>query len=319
TRAELTINQEEKEAYFRQSLEHYAQATSLSPNAAHLFSEWGLVYAMMRDYPRAIEKYEHSLAIDSLYDRTYLFLGGVYMEMNELDKAKETYLNLVEVSPKSADAHSTLAYLYGKEGDIDRAIEETLQVLELATDKNMLYTSYKNLALFYQQTGMPDEALNAAQEALARAPESEQAAIQGLIAQLVAGGAASESEVTLQQYLSEGETALKSEQWQRAEEAYQKALELNPSLVVAHSALAYIYAQQGRLEDAERSNQFVLTAVPGDFATLKNLAIIYRQMKRYDDSIRYAQQALGSPGASTEEKGQLQIFINEVQGLRSQG
>jgi tetratricopeptide (TPR) repeat protein len=319
TRAEWASDEEKKKAYFRESLEYYAQATSLSPNAAHLFTEWGLVYAVMRDYPSAIAKYEHSLAIDDRYVNTYLFLGGVYMEMNEPDKAKDVYLRLVEISPRNPDAHSTLAYLYGREGRIEEAISETLQVIELTQNRDLLYTSYKNLALFYQQVGRLDEAARAAQEALVHAGESERPAVQGLIAQLSAGGATVETEVTVQQYLSEGEMALNSRQWERAEGAYQRALALNPNLVVAHSALAYIYAQQGRLAEAEKANQLVLAMVPDDFATLKNLAIIYRQMKRYDDAVRYARQALESPLAPEEEKGQLQVFISEVQSLKESG
>jgi tetratricopeptide (TPR) repeat protein len=70
--------------------------------------------------------------------------------------------------------------------------------------------------------------------------------------------------------------------------------------------------------DAEQENQIVLTAIPGDFATLKNLAIIYRQLDRYDDAISYAQQAVESPAATEEEKAQLQMFINEIQNLKPQ-
>ena len=302
----------------RRSLGYYAEATSPSPNAAHLFSEWGVVYAIMRDYPAAIERHEHSLAIDDQYDKTYLLLGSVYMEMNELEKAKETYLALAEIAPNSGDAHSRLAYLYGKEGDIEAAIAETLQVLELTTNNNMLYTSYKNLALSYQQSGDLEEALTAVQEALVRAPEGERQAVQELIAELTADGAASERDVMVQQFLSEGEAAIGSEHWARAEEAYQNALALDPTLVVAHSALAYVYTQQGRLEEAEQANQFVLTAKPGDFAALKNLAIIYRQLKWHSESIEYARQALASPEATEQEKSQLHAFIEDVESLRSE-
>ena len=85
--------------------------------------------------------------------------------------------------------------------------------------------------------------------------------------------------------------------------------------MIAHSALAYIYAQQGRLEEAEQENQVVLAAVPGDYATLKNLAIIYRQLGRYPESLSYARQALEAPRALPEEKAQLEMFIAEVEAL----
>ncbi|MBN1583659.1 MAG: O-antigen ligase family protein [Anaerolineae bacterium] len=318
TRAELEADPERKQVYFDKSLKYYAQATSLSPNAAHLFDEWGLVYFVMREYDEAIAKYEYSLDIDPEYINTYLSLGDAYMAVKAYAQAEEAYLKAVEIDPDMAQVHSVLAYLYGREDRIDEAISETLQVLELTNNKQLVYNSYKNLALYYQQVEKPNEAMQAANEALARAPENERAAIQGLIGQLSQGGAAPEANVLIQQFLSEGDVALNSQQWAEAEAAYDKALGLDPNSVVAHSALAYIYAQQGRLQEAERANQIVLAAIPGDFATLKNLAIIYRQLARYDDAIAYAQQASESPSATQEDKTQLQVFINEIQNLKSQ-
>ena len=167
--------------------------------------------------------------------------------------------------------------------------------------------------------------MRAAQEALARAPENERSAVQALVDQLAAGGAAPETDRLVQQYLSEGEAALNGEQWDRAEQAYKKALALNPNLVVAHSALSFIYAQQGRLEEAAQENLTVLQAVPDDFASLKNLAIIYRQMRRYDESLEYARLALDSPRTDEppqtieEDRRQLEMFINQVEEIRGQG
>jgi tetratricopeptide (TPR) repeat protein len=319
TRAELTPDPAKKKAYFEQSLEFYAEATSLSPHAAHLFKEWGSVYAVMGDQQAALEKLNHALAIDDQYVDTYLALGDAYMSANDLEQAKEAYLKAIEIDPKIPEVYSVLAYLYGLEGNLDEAISSALHVLDLTTDERLLYNSYRNLALFYRQEGKLEEAMHAAQEALVRAPESERAGIQSLVDELAQGGATPQTESMLQQYLSEGEAALRSQEWARSEQAYKKALALNPSLVVAHSALSYIYAQQGRLEEAIQENRIVLAAVPGDLATLKNLAIICRELKQYDESLQYAQQALESPQASEEEKKQLQLFIEEIQNLRSAG
>jgi len=315
TRGELASGDMRQE-YLEQSLAYYEQATSLSPNAAHLYNEWGAVYMVMRDYEAAIAKYEESLAIDQEYVNTYLSLGDAYMAIDDLDRAEEYYVQAVQLDPDIPEVHSVLAYVYGKQGRIEEAIAETQSVLRLTKKERLLYNSYKNLALFYRELGRPEEAMRAAQEALAMAPDSERLGIQGLIDQLGGGGAAPDSALTIQQLLAEGEVALNSRQWDRAEEAYRKALALDSDLLMAHSALAYVYAQLGRLEEAERENQLVLAAVPGDLATLKNLAIIYRQLKMYNEAIDYAQQALASPQSSDEERTQLRLFINEVQKLK---
>ncbi len=270
----------------------------------------------MGDRPEAIAKYEHSLTIDDRYLNTYLSLGDAYLAMDELPKAQEAYLKALELDPTVPEAHSVLAYLYGKDGRTQEAISETLQVLALSSNPSLMYNSYKNLALFYREQGRLEDAMRAAQEALARAPEKERTSIQGLIAQLEAGGVAPQTDQSVQQYLAEGEAALREQEWPVAEGAYKKALALDPNLVVAHSALAYIYAQQGRLQEAEAENQIVLAAVPGDYATLKNLAIIYRQLGRLDDALDYTRAALESPYVTEEEKTQLEMFIREIQILQ---
>jgi tetratricopeptide (TPR) repeat protein len=316
TKAELSSDPAERRLFLSRALEAYEQASSLSPNAAHLYDEWGLVYFVAGDHEAAIDKYEYSLTIDDQYVNTYLSLGDAYLATDDLDKAREAYLKAIEIDPTVAEVHSVLAYLYGKEGRIEEAISETLQVVELARSQSLLYNSYKNLALFYQEQGRLEEAMHAAQEALARAPEAERAGIEGLIAQLGAGGAVPQTEVLIQQALADGEAALNGKDWGRAEEAYGRALALNPDLVVGHSALAYIYAQQGRLEEAEQENRLVLAAIPDDYATLKNLAIIYRQLDRYEDSLLYARQALEAPQALPQEQEQLRTFIAELEKLQ---
>jgi tetratricopeptide (TPR) repeat protein/O-antigen ligase len=313
TRAESASDSVNRYEYFQRSIAHYAEATSLSPNAAHLYDEWGVVYLAMGEQEKAIERYEYSLEIDDRFDMTYMSLGDAYMRANDLEKAKEAYLRAVEINPRLADVHSVLAYIYGTQEDYASAIAETNLVLELTKNQRQQYTSYKNLAVYYQQLGQMQEAVTAAQNALALAPENEQDSLRTWIAQMTEGDAAPETERLVQQFLSEGEVALNNKQWTVAEQAYLKALNLNPNLVVAHSALAFLYAQLGRLDEAESENLIVLSAVPDDYATIKNLAIIYRELKRYDEALSYARRALESPQATPEDRGQWQTFISDIE------
>jgi len=125
SRAELSTNPAEEQALFERSVEYYEQATLLSPNAAHLYDEWGLVYFLMGDLDAAIREYEQSLTIDDRYVHTYLSLGDAYMAANDLDKAQEVYLEAIEIDPNIPEVYSVLSYLYGKQGQIDEAISVT--------------------------------------------------------------------------------------------------------------------------------------------------------------------------------------------------
>jgi Flp pilus assembly protein TadD len=73
--------------------------------------------------------------------------------------------------------------------------------------------------------------------------------------------------------------------------AYQHLLTTNPNDVEANSALAFIYAQQGRLDEAIQANQLVLQQSPQDYDSLKNLAILYQQKGQLREALDSARQA----------------------------
>jgi tetratricopeptide (TPR) repeat protein len=71
---------------------------------------------------------------------------------------------------------------------------------------------------------------------------------------------------------------------------YEYVVQQAPN-VQTSSALAFIYAQQGRLPEAIEQNQLVLQQLPGDYDSLKNLALLYRQTGQLQESLSSAQQA----------------------------
>lgn len=291
------------------ALKYYQQATSLSPNNAQLFKEWGEVYYVLGDHEKALEKYQHSLRVDSEYDETYLRLGDLYLSRQEWDKAADAYSKALELSPGIVQAHSALGYIYAQQGRPQEAIEENLKVIELAPND---YASHKNLAILYQQLGRTDEAIAEAQIALRLAPEEDKANLEAFIAQLKPGQPVTPSdEELIQSYLSQGQTYLSEKDFARAEEVYAKVLELNPNIIQAHSALGYIYALQGKLQEALEENLKVLELAPNDYATHKNLALIYQQLGRLKEAITEAKTALEL--APESDKPALEAFLAQLQ------
>ncbi len=290
------------------AIEYYRQATSLSPNNAQLFNEWGQVYYLLGDYEKALEKYQLSLSIDQEYEQTYLLLGDLYLNLKEWDKAADNYLRALELNPRIVQAHSALGYIYSQQGRLQEAIEENLKVLDLAPND---YASHKNLALLYQQLGRTEEAVAEAQVALKLAPEKDKAGLEAFIAQLRSGQPTVGSEELIQTYLAEGQNYLDQKDFERAEEAYAKALELNPNIIQAHSALGYIYALQGEFQKALEENLKVLELAPNDYATHKNLALIYQQLGRLEEATAEAKTALEL--APESDKPALEALIAQLQ------
>ena len=60
------------------SLDYYRQALTISPNTAHLYDEWALVYFVKGQYQAALDKLNKSASLDSLYVPTFVYLGDVY-------------------------------------------------------------------------------------------------------------------------------------------------------------------------------------------------------------------------------------------------
>nr|MBC7244575.1 tetratricopeptide repeat protein [Chloroflexota bacterium] len=215
--AEIAATPEERATKLEAAHAYYEQVTSLSPNSAHLYNEWALVYIAKGDFDGALEKLNHSLSLDTQYADTYLILGNFYAAQGKLDEAANAYQQALVYQPNNADAHSALGYIYLEQGNITDALSANLKAIELdpnlarahstlgliyfrlgkleeAVEENLKvlrafpndFISHRNLALLYQQLGRIDEAIAHAQSALAVSPESEKAALQSFIDQLQA-------------------------------------------------------------------------------------------------------------------------------------
>ena len=314
TWAEMVSDPAQREEKLKESMDFYRQATSLSPRNAQLWNEWATVHILDGDLDQALEKYEHSLTLDQEYDQTYRLMGSLYMDRGEWEKAAESYRRVAELRPDLVEVNSALGYIYAQLGDLEAAIRENLTVTQRSpTDFN----SHKNLALLYSQVEQPDKALEMAQRALEIAPEDQKPGIAQLIQQL--GGQVEvppEEVADPQTLLAEGQKLLEEQKWAEAAEAYLRVLEVDPNAIQAHSALGYIYAQQGELEKAIQENLIVVQSAPQDYNSHKNLALLYNQMGRMDEAL--AEAALAKELAPEDQKPALESFISQLQQQGSQ-
>ena len=171
----------EKRIALNNAAKNYRIATTLSPNAAHLWNELGSVYMQLGEKDKARESFQHSLSLDPGYYDTYLRLGQLELQDENWQAAYETYKKATELNPKNPRAYSGMAYALAKMGRIEEAIAANKQVLALRPQD---LSALQNLALLYQQLGEYDIALDYARQALEVAPESQKPAIQALIDQI---------------------------------------------------------------------------------------------------------------------------------------
>jgi cyclophilin family peptidyl-prolyl cis-trans isomerase/Flp pilus assembly protein TadD len=306
---------EQRSDYLNKALDYYADATNLSPHNAQLWNELGQTYYILGDAERALDMYNHSLALDEKYAQTYRLLGEFYMQQKQWEQAAESYQKTVELTPKAADAFSALGYVYSQMGDMEAALEAYRDAVSLAPRE---YNDRKNLAILYQQMGRIDEALVEATQALELAPEAEKAAIQAFLVQLQqTKGETSEDAALVQTLLSQGQSYMDAEDWANAEISFRQVLDLAPNHSLAHGALAYVYARQGRIDEAITENLAVLSLIPEDYTSYKNLALLYQQKGDVEKTIAAAEKALAL--APDEEREALATFLAQLQGLQEEG
>ncbi|MDO8691561.1 MAG: tetratricopeptide repeat protein, partial [Dehalococcoidia bacterium] len=188
---EMSNDASVKRDKFTQSIEYYGQATSLSPNAAHLRAEWGLVYYLKGDNDGAVQQYSEALRLDQRYAPTYAYLGDLYRSTGDDDKAIENYQTALSIndqggaltSPMDTAVHAGLGEEYFRKGLYKESLVEAQKVSQ-AQPKD--FNSHKNLALIYRALGDGASALEEARQALSLAPNDQKAVLQTFVADLQA-------------------------------------------------------------------------------------------------------------------------------------
>lgn len=179
--ATMTENPDERQRHLDLAEKYYADAVQLSPNNAALWNDWAALYLDQGQTDRALEKLEHSLALDQKYQDTYLLLGSAYLNTEEWEQALDAYDQALALNPRAIQAYSGKAFAYSRLGATDEAIAANQAALQI--DPND-FISHRNLALLYQQNGQLDLAMQEAEVALGLAGPNDRPALESFIAQL---------------------------------------------------------------------------------------------------------------------------------------
>ena len=265
--AGFTTSPDEQTARINQSLKYYEQATSLSPNTAHLYHEWGLVYMTIRQFDQALQKFQQSLAIDSEFAQPYFSAGDVYYNTKQLEQAAKMYEQGLALNPTVTQAWSFLGVIYAQLGRHDEAIAATLKVLEQRPND---FDSLKNLALLYRDTGQLDQAVTYAQAAARAKPDS--APIHQLL----------------------GELYRAAKDFANAEATYLQALELDSQDINSLWGIAMIYWDQGRLEEAIAQLELARQIAPNNAQVQQALGDLYLKVADWQKAIEAYEAVLAA-------------------------
>lgn len=258
-------------------------SVNISLVRADVFYKQGQTAEAYGQWDVSIALYNKAIALAPDQDYYYLFLGRAQLEKAQrladpgerealVREAEKTLVRARDLNPLNTDHTANLGRTYQvwsqwtsdpavRQQRLEKALEYFRQATQLSPHNAQLFNEWGET---YELMGLRQEAEARYQESLAL--DSQFYMTYWRLGQL---------------YLADNDLA-------RAEEMLTKALELNPDYVQARSALGVVYARQGRLGEALAENQKVITAVPNDYISCRNLAYLYLQMGQTREALNQA-------------------------------
>jgi tetratricopeptide (TPR) repeat protein len=258
--------------HYEQGLRFINEALEIQPSNAEALALKGVSFMQKREWESAVSFLEKARHADPKLEFIYVNLATSYRELDRLKEAEKAARKAIEINPDNFQAHSELGHILVKTGKIKAGMKE----MNIAVRINPLFIQgYLVLAHFYAISGKIEYAIQVCKKALMLNP----AAI--ILREMLAGYYAVKGDfeksymVTVyialerneeRDWLSVGNLAIATGRFERAEEAYQKVLQIDPHGWDAHYNLGELYLTAKLYDKAKQ--QYAL-AIEKDGASYK--------------------------------------------------
>ncbi len=219
------------------------EAVSLNPTYARTWSNLGLVYEEMGEYTQAESAYRRAIELGPRHSGFRVQLGRLYLGLGRYGKAINLLEDVGEGDVYTAEVYAVLGLAHQRAGRLEDAVLQYNKSISLSDDS---YEVFNNLGLVYQDLGKDGAALSSFTSALERAPEN--IALQ----------------INRRQLLLRREGMSTLDRYAVLVREYPKQHQL-------WRAYASLLAEGGRLEEALKACQMVLTLDPSDQRVRQNL------------------------------------------------
>lgn len=231
-----------------QSLEYYRQATEISPNTAHLYDEWALVYYIKGQYQDSLDKLRTSASLDDQYAPTFVYLGDTYQALNQPQEALQAHIKAISLddgaltNPQYFSRQDTRFFdmrlgFYQQAGLLDKLADTYKDVI--ARDSRSFAGRY-TLGYIYFIQGKADESVQELQEAVKL--NRDDIATHSILGYI---------------YAQQGRLT-------EAVQENQEVVRLAPNDLNSHRNLAVLYQRLGMISQAISEVQTALKLSPGD-------------------------------------------------------
>jgi tetratricopeptide (TPR) repeat protein len=235
---------------------YYQRAHLLDPGSFRWLFYWGSLRAAQGQHQEAVQILREALVQKPAYLPARLKLAESLLAARQWKEGEDVYGALVREHPDLAEAHFGLGRVSSTRGDLKAAADSYLKACELFPAYG---AAHYRLALTYQKLGQPEEAerhLKIYNENKSIFPPVDDP-LRDALRHLDLGA------------VSHLRRAVGFEQVGRLEDSiteHERALQLDPNLVVAHVNLIALYGRTGKIEKAEEHYRAAISLNPDQFA-----------------------------------------------------
>jgi len=225
-----------------------------NPTSVEGFNLLGIVCSSKKDYPAALDAFEHALKLDPKSTKTRNNLANFYVAEQRPDLAEKEFRNILTLAPANRDANYNLGLLLLAKGTPVAALPYLERVRPQDVETRF------NLVRAYLQAGKTAEGLKTATGLSAEKKDDVQLHFtlgvllatekQYNAAQLELEKANAAQPETFEILYNLGQVYLRKAEYAKAEAALNRALELKPESPETLYLMAQVYSDQARPVDA---------------------------------------------------------------------
>ncbi len=284
---------DEAEVYYRKALE-------LDPNLTRAFNNLGNLYETRGMHDQAKELYRRGLKNDPNNPTLSYNLGITYQSMGKAPEAIRSYRQALRSRPNWVDGLNNLGILLEETGEY----EEARQMLESALKVDSSNPRIKNnLGVVLGAIGDHEKAREYLQQAVKADPTYTTAVInlttemeelndsEGAWEELQRVKAEEPSNLEIREKIAR--IAVKNGKHKQAREEIRFILDHNPKAGFAWALLGDLSLATGNRTKAREAYSRAINLSPEDTDTALNLALLYKELKEYNQAIAVVSGILG--------------------------
>jgi tetratricopeptide (TPR) repeat protein len=296
----MLYNEEGNAAKAAETLAAVPEAT----RSAKLYQVLGETYDQQKEYKKAIDAYQHAIALDRDNLDAIRGLADSLQNDGQTDRALEQYKIIADANPEDARTYIRMSEIYRKQGKLDEALQSLKKAGSMVQDSDQV--SY-DTASIYQAQGRYDDAIQELQALLKRTEKADnkydqedqdnRAIFLERLGTVYRDNANQLLAIqTFQQMLTLGDdnakrgyqqiidTYREAKQWQKATDAAKEATQKLPKDRDLKMVYAGQLADAGQTDAALQQMKSFLNGTPDDREVYINLATMYSRLKRWPES-----------------------------------